>query len=88
MARLTPADLTARIEAEFATVWQQTKGSPLPAGGAEDRRMLFAAVAGGVLTYIKANEDSLVDELTLRESGTDQRRFEVVDAILDIQASS
>jgi hypothetical protein len=81
---LTPADLTTRIEQEFATVWQQTKGSPLPGGGAEDRRLLFAAVARGVLAYLKAKEDDVIDRLTVREAGGDERDLTVVEANLDI----
>jgi hypothetical protein len=81
---LTSTELTARIEQEFATVWQQTKGSPLPGGGAEDRRMLFAAVARGVLAYLKVKEDDVIDRLTVREAGGDQRDLTVVGADLDI----
>jgi hypothetical protein len=84
MARLTAQALTARIEDEFATVYAQTKGAPLPGGGAEDRRMLFASVAGGVLAYLKANEDSVIDSLKVKEAGLDERTLDVVEASLDI----
>jgi hypothetical protein len=84
MARLTPADLTTRIEQEFATVYAQTKGAPLPGAGGDDRRMLFAAVAGGVLAYLKANEDSLIDSLKVKEAGLDEKTLDVSEATLDI----
>jgi hypothetical protein len=84
MPPLTADALTARIEAEFAAVWQRTKGVPLPGGGEADRRLLFAAVAGGVLAYLKANEDWVIDSLHVREAGGDERTLTVTDATLDI----
>ena len=84
MPPLTPNALTARIETEFEAVWQQSKGAPLPAAGAGDRRLLFAAVAGGLLAYLKANEDGVIDSLRVREAGGDERTLTVTDATLDI----
>jgi hypothetical protein len=83
MPQLTPSALTARIEAEFETVWERSRG-PLSSAGADDRRLLFAAVAGGVLAYLKANEDWVIDSLRVREAGGDERTLTVTDATLDI----
>jgi hypothetical protein len=84
MAQLTAQALTDRIEQEFASVYAQSKGAPLPGVGGDDRRMLFAAVAGGVLAYLKANEDSVIDSLTVQEAGLDKKTLSVVEASLDI----
>ena len=82
---LTKADLTARIQTEFANVWQEEKGAPLPPPAADQTRLLFAAVARGVLGYLKDNEDDLIGSLKVSESGTD-RNLSVLEATLDIGA--
>ena len=46
---LTRAGLLHSIEAAFVVEWQAAKGAPPSAQGAEDRRILFAAVARGLL---------------------------------------
>ncbi len=61
---LTVFELTDSIDRAFATEWDKRKNhAPLPAGGEEDRKLLFAAVARGVLTYLKAKEDELVGSI-------------------------
>lgn len=46
------------------TEWQAAHGSPLPGGAGElDRKILFAAVAQGVLGYLKAHRGDLVTEI-------------------------
>lgn len=44
--------------------WQATYNTPLPGGAGEmDRRILFAAVAQGMLGYLKAHLDDLVTDV-------------------------
>jgi hypothetical protein len=81
---LRPGELTDRIEAAFEAEWQRTKSIPLPAAGGEDRRLLFAAVARGVLGYLKDHEDELFRTITLRDVGED-KAWTVTDANLDIE---
>mgnify|MGYP000940622719 CR=1 FL=1 len=49
--------------------WQAVKGVPLPSQGEEDRRLLFAAIAQGIFVYLKANEDQLMNNITLEDVG-------------------
>lgn len=49
--------------------WQAVKGVPLPSQGQEDRRLLFAAIAQGIFVYLKANEDELMNNITLDNGG-------------------
>jgi hypothetical protein len=57
---VTPAGTLAQtIEAAMAVEHQAIKGAPIPATGAEDRRMLFNAIAIGVVIYLKAHEADL-----------------------------
>ena len=70
--------LAAAMEQAMSAEWLAVKGVPLPNQGVEDRRLLFVAVARGLFTYLKANEDSLMTGITLRDTvgGTD-RSFDV-----------
>jgi len=40
-------------------------GTPLPFVGQEDRRLLFVAIARGVLQYLKAHEGEMFNSITL-----------------------
>jgi hypothetical protein len=51
--------LSQTIEAAMAVEYQAVKGHPLPATGAEDRRMLFNAIAMALVVYLKAHEADL-----------------------------
>jgi len=48
--------LAESIENAFKLEWLVAKGEPLPDAGAEDRRLLFAALAQGILNYLKDND--------------------------------
>jgi hypothetical protein len=73
---LTHAGLTQAIEAAFVVEYQAARGSPPAAMGAEDRRILFAAVARGVLTYLEAQGSGALASLEVRE-GTVARTLQV-----------
>ena len=49
--------LAESIENAFKMEWLMAKGEPLPEAGADDRRLLFAALAQGILNYLKNNDD-------------------------------
>lgn len=45
--------MAAYIDEAMRAEWADAKGTPLPAGlGADDRKILFAAIAQGVLKYL------------------------------------
>lgn len=69
---LTRAGLLQSIEAAFVVEWQAAKGAPPLAQGAEDRRILFAAVARGLLAYLDAEGGGALSELKVREGPTDR----------------
>jgi hypothetical protein len=81
---LRPNELTDAMDAAFKVEWARQKNFPLPEAGSEDRRLLFAAVARGLLTYLEANEDELVHSLTMRLSGGDEHTYIVTRTHLDI----
>lgn len=52
--------MTAYIEAAMQEEWRAARNEELPEAGAEDRRILFAAVAKGVLRYLYAHRADLL----------------------------
>jgi len=76
--------LTDAIQAAFAQEWQVIKGGSPPNVGTEDRRLLFAAVARGLLQYLEDHEDELMTRITFDDSGQDRETHTVVSASLDI----
>lgn len=78
---LTVSGLTGAIETAFAAEWQSVRNAALPGAGGEDRRLLFAAIARGVLGYLKTHERELISRLEfedLEEVGR-SRRIRSVD---------
>jgi hypothetical protein len=81
---LRPDALTDAIDAAFQAEWVRQNSSPLPAAGSQDRRLLFAAVARGLLTYLDAHEGDLLKSIDMRVSGGDERTYTVTKTDLDI----
>jgi hypothetical protein len=44
-----------------------TEGIPLPSAGAADRRLLFVAIARGVLQYLKTHQSETFNNITFEE---------------------
>jgi hypothetical protein len=74
--------MTAFIEAAMREEWQAARGEELPSSGpgAQDRKILFAAVAKGVLRYLYEHRDDLIASLTIPE-GTDHRHDAAFDLV-------
>lgn len=82
---LDPNELTDRIESAFAAEWARMKTTPLPGAGSEDRRLLFAAVAHGVLAYLKSKESETFRSITLQPTlGGDSTKYNVTASELDV----
>jgi len=62
------SSLAAYIDQAMKNEWLAVKGEPLPTGdqGADDRKILFAAIAQGVLKFLADHRDDLI---TTDESG-------------------
>lgn len=53
--------MAADIESEFETTWHRVIGQKLPEMGKTERRVLFIAIARGVLQHLKSGSwDSIV----------------------------
>jgi len=71
--------MAAAMEAAMHEEWLAARGSALPGGvGEVDRKLLFAAVAKGVLRYLKAHQDEVLISITTRDDtfgSTEDRRL-------------
>lgn len=73
--------LASYMEQAMQKEWQSVKGEPLPGGlGEDDRRILFAAVAQGVLKFLYDHRADLVtgDEIS---SGSGDHHHEMAFTI-------
>ena len=75
MARYKPGTITnfsgsmaQAIETEYEAIWNSLKEQPLPNEGREDRRMLFVAIARGVMKHLEQNVDDGI--VVTYDSGT------------------
>jgi hypothetical protein len=48
------------IEDAMADVFEKVNGTPLPASGQEDRRVLFVALSRGILKYLQDHQKTIV----------------------------
>ena len=53
--------MAAAIENAFERVWNERMGSQLPSETQEDRRMMFVAIAQGVIRHLKDNSEDGFD---------------------------
>ncbi len=81
---LTIGELTSYIDTAFQEEWTRRKTISLPAGGEEDRQLLFAAVARGVLTYLKAKEGELVRSINTEALKEGATTLAITGAVLNI----
>lgn len=53
--------LAEAMEHALETEWTQVKGGTLPAAGEEDRRLLFVAIAQGIVRYLSENAEASIE---------------------------
>ncbi len=85
---LNKSDLAEAIGAAFEKEWLVAKNIPLPAAGMEDRKMLFAAIARGILDYLKAHENEIIKSMTLERPPGEPTDYLVKGVELDISAGA
>jgi hypothetical protein len=81
---LEAGELTEAMLRALGTEWQRAKGAALPAAGLEDRRLLFAAVARGLLEYLDAKQNQVIKTIELERAGA-RLQHQVVMLDLDIR---
>lgn len=53
------------IETALQQEWPLARGVPLPPDGMAERRILFVAIARGVLQYLKDHQHEFINSITL-----------------------
>jgi hypothetical protein len=63
---LKPDDLAAAMLTALPLAWKEVKGFDFPDGsGQDDQRVLFIAIARGLLTYLKNNPNEILNTIDL-----------------------
>ncbi len=62
---LNSNQLAVLMEEELRNIYPHFKGIPLPETGQEDRRMMFLAIARGLLRHLQQEEDYALTDITL-----------------------
>ena len=60
--------MAGAIEQEFKKEFKNANGKDV--ADSQDRSVLFAAIATGILTYLKANQDSILNSIKLQTGST------------------
>lgn len=62
---MDPSAMADEMVTAMKAAWKQLKGDDFPGGDTTDAKVMFLAVAAGLLTYLKANPALLVSKATL-----------------------
>jgi hypothetical protein len=62
---LVASDMAQAMVDQLDEAWQIVKGEPFPGGSREDARIMFLAVARGLLVYMEAHQNDMVNTVTL-----------------------
>jgi hypothetical protein len=81
---LNSAGLTDAIAAAFKEEWIAAKKVDLPEAGNEDRRLMFAAIARGILEYLHTHQKELFNTITVEEQPDQIVTHKVKDVDLNI----
>jgi hypothetical protein len=76
--------MTDAIEAAYKTEWGKVKSNPLPDAGKDDRRLIFAGVARGILQYLHDHQSELLTTLKTQDDSGVQYNFQVSETDLGI----
>lgn len=73
------------IEDAMADIYKKLKGTSLPVVGKEDRRILFVAIARGILKYLEDHETELLLGVTITHATGSHVTHTVSNLNLNIQ---
>jgi hypothetical protein len=62
---LVASDMAQAMVDQLDEAWQQVKGEPFPGGSRDDARIMFLAVARGLLIYMEAHQNDMVNTIAL-----------------------
>ena len=74
---LVARDLANEMASQLDEAWAEVKGEPFPGGSRDDSRVMFLAIARGLLIYLESHKTDMVR--TIRLDGGDARTVNSVD---------
>jgi len=80
---LNTDDLVKKMLDALKKEYQTRKGRALPPGFEEDREILFAAIARGILEYLESQQNDFISTITLRKDAI-LNSYEVTSLDLNI----
>lgn len=83
---LTPNDMTDAIEAAYEKEWAKAKPNPLPAMGKDNRRLLFAGIARGILEYLAGKQTEFLTSIKAKDPAGVQTTYQVLETDFNIDA--
>jgi hypothetical protein len=81
---LTVSGLADELETAMAYEWNKLKGTTLSDAGEDDRRMLFLAIARGLLNYLQKQESTAMNTITLNDGAITDQLYTVKNLDLNI----
>ena len=66
---LVASDLADAMVAQLDEAWQIVKGEPFPGGSRDDAKIMFLAVARGLLIYMEQHQNDMVSTVALSGGG-------------------
>ncbi len=75
------------IDDAMKDIYLTMKGTPLKDEGAEDRRILFVAIARGVLKYLEQHQDEFISTIRYDSSST-YHGINELDLGIEIESTS
>jgi hypothetical protein len=67
---LVATDMAQAMVDQLDEAWQQVKGEPFPGGDRNDARIMFLAVARGLLLYLEAHQNDMVNSIQFSGGGS------------------
>jgi hypothetical protein len=84
---LKPGEMTDAIETGYEAEWAVAKPNPLPDAGKEDRRLLFAGIARGILQYLSDHHNELLTTITTQDEVGTTATLQITETDLGIDVS-
>ncbi len=73
-----------QMVAAMKAAWKTLKGEDFPGGDTTDAKVMFLAVADGLVAYLKANPAELVSAITLARPPTQVTAVSITHAVISV----
>lgn len=77
--------LAEAIDTAMKKEWEAVKNEPMPDTDPRDRRILFVAIAQGLLTYLNDHPADILNSLDYRDGSNTVRNLPIESVDVDVQ---